>query len=96
MAPMLDALMASYRDWGGTASPPTIAIVDWREVPTWAEFEILQAKFIELGVPTIVCDPPRAALRGQPAHRRRPGASTWSTAVCSSTTSSRAPTTAAR
>ena len=57
MAPMLDALMASYRDWGGTASPPTIAIVDWREVPTWAEFEILQAKFIELGVPTIVCDP---------------------------------------
>jgi uncharacterized circularly permuted ATP-grasp superfamily protein len=57
MAPMLDALLASYRDWGGTASPPTIAIVDWREVPTWAEFEILQAKFIELGVPTIVCDP---------------------------------------
>ena len=57
MAPMLDALMASYRDWGGTASPPTIAIVDWREVPTWAEFEILQAKFIELGVATIVCDP---------------------------------------
>jgi len=54
---MLDALMASYRDWGGTASPPTVAIVDWREVPTWAEFEILQAKFIELGVPTIVCDP---------------------------------------
>ena len=57
MAPMLDALMASYREWGGTAAPPTIAIVDWREVPTWAEFEILQAKFIELGVPTIVCDP---------------------------------------
>ena len=26
-------------------------------MPTWAEFEILQAKFIELGVPTIVCDP---------------------------------------
>jgi hypothetical protein len=57
MAPLLDALMASYRDWGGTAAPPAIAIVDWRDVPTWAEFEILQAKFIELGVPTIVCDP---------------------------------------
>ena len=57
MAPMLDALLASYREWGGTASPPTIAIVDFRGVPTWAEFETLQAKFVELGVPTIVCDP---------------------------------------
>jgi uncharacterized circularly permuted ATP-grasp superfamily protein len=57
MAPMLDALLASYRDWGGTADPPTIAIVDFRGVPTWAEFEMLQARFIELGVPTIVCDP---------------------------------------
>jgi uncharacterized circularly permuted ATP-grasp superfamily protein len=57
MAPMLDALLASYRDWGGTADPPAIAIVDFRGVPTWAEFEMLQARFIELGVPTIVCDP---------------------------------------
>jgi uncharacterized circularly permuted ATP-grasp superfamily protein len=57
MAPMLEALLASYRDWGGTASPPTIAIVDFRGVPTWAEFEMLQARFLELGVPTMVCDP---------------------------------------
>jgi uncharacterized circularly permuted ATP-grasp superfamily protein len=57
MAPMLDALLASYRDWGGTASPPTMAIVDFRGVPTWAEFEMLQARFVALGVPTIVCDP---------------------------------------
>ncbi len=56
-AAMLDALLASYRDWGGTASPPLIAIVDWREVPTWTEFEILQARFTASGVPTIVCDP---------------------------------------
>ena len=57
MAPLLEALLASYRDWGGTASPPTIAIVDFRGVPTWAEFEMLQARFIDLGVPTVVCDP---------------------------------------
>ncbi len=57
MAPMLDALLASYREWGGSASPPTIAIVDFRGVPTWAEFEMLQARFIDLGVPTVVCDP---------------------------------------
>ena len=29
-----------------------IAIVDWREVPTWSEFEILQAHFEQEGVPT--------------------------------------------
>ncbi len=54
---MLEALLASYREWGGTADPPTIAIVDWRDVPTWSEFEILQARFEARGVPTIVCDP---------------------------------------
>jgi len=54
---MLDALMTSYRDWGGTAQPPTIAIVDWRDVPTWSEFEILQERFTSLGVPTLVCAP---------------------------------------
>ncbi len=54
---LLAALLASYREWGGTASPPAIAIVDWREVPTWSEFEILQARFEKAGVPTIVCTP---------------------------------------
>ena len=54
---LLDALLASYREWGGTASPPRIAIVDWREVPTFSEFEILRDAFIALGVPTVICDP---------------------------------------
>ena len=57
MASILEALLASYREWGGTASPPQIAIVDWRGVPTWSEFEILQARFEKLGVPTLVCEP---------------------------------------
>jgi hypothetical protein len=57
MAPLLHALVASYREWGGTAQPPVMAIVDWRNVPTWTEFEILRDAFIELGVPTLVCDP---------------------------------------
>src|SRR3954453_21653607 len=54
---LLDALIASYREWGGTASPPRMAIVDWREVPTYSEFEILRDAFSALGVPTIICDP---------------------------------------
>jgi uncharacterized circularly permuted ATP-grasp superfamily protein len=54
---MLTALLASYAAWGGRAQPPTIAIVDWREVPTWTEFEILSEAFSAAGVPTIVSDP---------------------------------------
>ncbi len=57
IAPMLEALLASYRDWGGRASRPTIAIVDWRHVPTWTEFELLRDAFIDRGIPTVVCDP---------------------------------------
>jgi uncharacterized circularly permuted ATP-grasp superfamily protein len=55
--PMLDALIASYREWGGRGDPPSIAIVDWRDVPTWSEFEILRDAFTARGVPTTVCDP---------------------------------------
>jgi hypothetical protein len=55
--PLLEALVASYREWGGRANPPQMAIVDWREVPTWTEFELLRDAFVEAGVPTIVVDP---------------------------------------
>ena len=55
--PLLTALLASYREWGGRAEPPTMAIVDFREVPTWTEFELLRDAFIDGGVPTVVCDP---------------------------------------
>jgi uncharacterized circularly permuted ATP-grasp superfamily protein len=54
---MLTALLASYAEWGGRANPPRIAIVDWREVPTWTEFEILRDAFVAAGVPTSVHDP---------------------------------------
>lgn len=57
MDTMLEALLASYRDWGGTANPPRMVITDFREVPTWSEFEILAAHFTEHGVPTVICDP---------------------------------------
>jgi uncharacterized circularly permuted ATP-grasp superfamily protein len=55
--PLLAALLESYREWGGRAQPPTVAIVDWSEVPTWTEFEILRDAFIVAGVPTVVRDP---------------------------------------
>jgi uncharacterized circularly permuted ATP-grasp superfamily protein len=54
---VLAALLESYREWGGRAQPPTIAIVDWRNVPTWTEFELLRDAFVAAGVPTVVCSP---------------------------------------
>lgn len=56
-AKLLDALVMSYRDWGGSSNPPQIAIVDWEDVPTWSEFEILQKRFEKLGVPTLIAEP---------------------------------------
>jgi hypothetical protein len=56
-AKLLDALLMSYVDWGGSAAKPQIAIVDWKEVPTWSEFEILQERFERMGIPTLIADP---------------------------------------
>jgi hypothetical protein len=56
-AKLLDALVMSYVDWGGSAAKPQIAIVDWKGVPTWSEFEILQERFERMGIPTLVADP---------------------------------------
>jgi len=56
-AKLLDALIMTYVEWGGATRKPQIAIVDWEEVPTWSEFEILQARFERMGIPTLVADP---------------------------------------
>ena len=54
---LLDSLLATYDEWGGTESNPRVAIVDWRGVPTSSEFEILQRFFEEQGTPSIIVDP---------------------------------------
>jgi hypothetical protein len=56
-AKLLDALIAAYVDFGGGSIRPQLAIVDWREVPTWSEFEILKKRFEKLRVPVILADP---------------------------------------
>src|SRR5258708_5545104 len=44
-------------DWGGSSAKPQIAIVDWEDVPTTSEFEILQERFERMGMPTLIADP---------------------------------------
>jgi circularly permuted ATPgrasp domain protein len=57
IAKLLDALIMAYFDWGGTSKKPQMLITDWREVPTWSEFEILEARFKKMGVPVELADP---------------------------------------
>ena len=64
-ARLLDALVMSYMDWGGSTRQPQMAIVDWNEVPTWSEFEILKARFEKMGVPTVIADPRELRFDGQ-------------------------------
>ena len=64
-AKLLDALIASYIDWGGTDKRPQMAIVDWREVPTWTEFEILKSRFERMGVPVVLADPRDLEFNGK-------------------------------
>ena len=78
-AKLLDALVLSYIDWGGKSKRPQIAIVDWKGVPTWSEFEILKARFEKMGVPTLVADPRDLMFDGQTiecaGQENRPGLS---------------------
>ncbi|HEX4566399.1 MAG TPA: circularly permuted type 2 ATP-grasp protein, partial [Vicinamibacterales bacterium] len=62
---LLEALMATYREWGGTARPVRMAIVDWRDVPTYSEFELLRDAFVTAGIQTTIHDPRDLAFDGK-------------------------------
>jgi uncharacterized circularly permuted ATP-grasp superfamily protein len=55
---VLHALMDSYKQWRGhTSEPPRVAILDWREVPTFAEFVLFYDYFKGMGVEARIVDP---------------------------------------
>jgi len=56
-AKLLDALVQTFREWGGTTSRPQMLITDWKEVPTWSEFQILKERFEAMRVPVVLADP---------------------------------------
>jgi hypothetical protein len=64
-ARLLDALLGTYRDWGGTSVQPQMLIVDWKEVPTWSEFEILKERFEAMRVPVVLADPRELEWNGK-------------------------------
>jgi len=53
---LLETLLSTYHEWGGTGVP-SIAILDWTDLPTSSEFVFLQEYFSAHGVPAIICSP---------------------------------------
>ncbi|MHB2019304.1 MAG: circularly permuted type 2 ATP-grasp protein [Candidatus Xenobia bacterium] len=62
MEKVYEAMTRAYRQWGGQRTPQ-IAIIDWRDVPTYVEFEFFQQLFESHGSQTIICDPRELELR---------------------------------
>ena len=54
---VLHPLLDSFRSWRGTREQPRIAILDWREVPTYSEFVLFERYFHGLGIPCVIADP---------------------------------------
>jgi hypothetical protein len=59
---VLHALCEAYTRWGGRAAP-RIAILDWREVPTYSEFVLYAEYFRAHGLDAVIADPREAELR---------------------------------
>ena len=61
---LLETLVECYRESGGKAARPTIAIVDYEEVPTRTEHHMFRDFFEKNGYPSIVCDPRHLTYEG--------------------------------
>jgi hypothetical protein len=59
---VLSALLDAYRQWGGRERP-RIAILDWREVPTYSEFLLFQSFFRDQGYDCLIADPRECEYR---------------------------------
>jgi uncharacterized circularly permuted ATP-grasp superfamily protein len=53
---MLHTLIDCYRQWGGSERP-CIAILDWKEVPTYSEFVLFHDYFEAQGYDCVIADP---------------------------------------
>jgi glutathionylspermidine synthase len=53
---MIHTLIDCYKQWGGTERP-CIAILDWKEVPTYSEFVLFHDYFESQGYDCVIADP---------------------------------------
>lgn len=59
-----ETLLSTYKEWGG-AGTPNVAIVDWSDVPTYSEFELVRDFFLSEGIPTEIADPRELTYDGK-------------------------------
>jgi hypothetical protein len=61
---LLETLLSCHREAGGRSEKPTIAIVDYEDVPTRAEHHLFREFFERSGYPSLVCDPRHLTYEG--------------------------------
>jgi hypothetical protein len=61
---VLRVLLDAYEQWGGRREPPAIAILDWKDVPTFSEFVLFRDYFREQGIACEIADPREVEYRG--------------------------------
>ncbi len=61
---LLETLLGCYREAGGKAERPTIAVVDYEDVPTRVEHHMVAEFFAAHGCSSLVCDPRHLAYEG--------------------------------
>ena len=54
---VMNALMDAYHQWSGHHELPRIAILDWREVPSYSEFVLFAEYFKSQGLECVITDP---------------------------------------
>ena len=60
---VMDGLLNAYGEWCGTRRKPRIAILDWREVPTYNEFVLMEEFLRSHGLDCVIADPRDAEYR---------------------------------
>ena len=60
----INTLLSSFHEWRGTREAPRVAILDWKEVPTYHEFVLYQQAFAALGIECVIADPRDCEYRG--------------------------------
>ena len=60
---VLRVLLDAYEQWGGRREPPAVAILDWKDVPTFSEFVLFREYFREQGIPCEIVDPREVEYR---------------------------------
>lgn len=61
---VIGTLLKAWHEFSGSRSAPSVAILDWDDVPTITEFELYRHRFNALGLPCVIDSPHRCEYRG--------------------------------